>query len=60
MKRTPMNNSAEVRRIIRAIDLQRQEVEQMILRTPTGSDRNFLTEANILILEAINKLLEVS
>lgn len=46
--------------IVRAIELQQQELELIILRTPTGHVREQLTEANIYLMAAIQNLTEIS
>lgn len=52
-------HAADIRRIIRSMENSRSELELIILRTPTGGVRNFLTEANIHLLASVGKLLEV-
>lgn len=50
----------DLRRICRAIESQRSELELVILGEPTGYPREELTSANIHLLEALNHLKEVS
>lgn len=51
--------SDDVRRIVRQIKAAQGELELEILRQPTGYVRNILTEANIHLLAAEEKLIGV-
>lgn len=52
-------DAESVRRIVRQIELSREELELEILRTKTGLSRETLTEANIHLMVAVKLLLDV-
>lgn len=52
--------SEDIRKIVRQIELQLQELDLLILKTPTGPVREELTNANIYILQGIQHLKEVA
>ena len=49
----------DARRIVCHLQLQQQELTLLILKTPTGSVRNYLTEANIYLLAALASILNM-
>lgn len=46
----------DLRRILRHLLLQKDELEYLILSTPTGPVREILTEANIHLMQSISSL----
>lgn len=48
--------SYDVKRIIRGVQINLDEVDVLVLRTPTGGIRNELTEASLHLRMAIDKL----
>lgn len=56
----PASQLDTVRRIVRQVQLQADELELIIFRVPTGPVRNTLTAANIDLLAAISALTKVS
>ncbi len=50
----------EIQRLIRELENRRQWLDSLILRTATGPDREKLTEANILMMKALETLTEVA
>ena len=48
-----------LRRLLRQLDLIKQELDLMILRTPSGDARNVMTEANIHLMVADSVLVEI-
>lgn len=50
---------ADVRRIIRALEAQCDELDLLILREPTGQARNEMADANILVRQGVQSLLNV-
>ena len=54
-----IRNPEDARRICRAIEAQRQELDLLILREPTGYPRTELTAANIHLLAALDHLKEI-
>lgn len=49
-----------MRRLVRSLNPIQQEVELEIMRTPTGQDRELLTEINIHLQVAVSKLCDLA
>lgn len=55
-----MSLQGDVTRLVRWLRIPQEELSYMIERTPTGPVRDEMTEVNIFLLEAIDKLEKLS
>ena len=46
----------EIRRSVRALELEIKELDLLILKTPTGTKRNIMTDCSIMLVNAHLKL----
>ena len=59
MPKTTAANFKEIKRILRELEHQQTELDLEILGQETGGARNLMTEANIFLMQSIEKLKEL-